>query len=665
MGASKVVEQNRSLSPGSCDADKLAFSNVRPVDVLVDTKADFGQNLVNKSDFQTSPKQSSDYLRHGSRLSKQGTCVESNIVVILSVVFAIIIKLLELFEGVITSMVNVLNQPPMFQSKYSGISKPGFSALSVQDKFPLYSSEAFTEEKPQNFVIVKENSLVFEEVDVNVNDTVDFQDVVSEVIPSDVRLNEIADSRVPLPNNNLSQRDSIVNSVQGSVRSCVPSVLNYFHREVGAEIECNAALYANSCTKPISACVDNGVEEPDSNISLPFVAGSSTLPVSIEGHNIYCLIDSGAAVTAVSAKVWRKYLCHAYPRLDRPDSESVTTVNGSCLTILGKSPMKFVIDSHEFPFEARVIENLSYDVILGRDFLKEFCFKVDFENGSVNFPFEPDPLPFKGVHLNDDSDLTDKAFISSVHASRTFVIPPQSEILVSGELNSLPSAVGINGMIIPKSDLCHRYSVFGASELVSVADDGMIPIRLVNPSFQPVKIYRRTRLADFEEVDQNVATFELNATEKIEEPSNHEQLEKHDYSQLPDLSDSILSTDDKVKFRDLFVKYRDVFALSDSELGRTSLVQHVNNTGDATPIKQMPYRTLPEGKQEIDRQVNNTLERGIIQESVSAWSSPVVLVKKKDGSMRFCVDYRKLNKVTKKDSFPLPLIADTLDSLTL
>ena len=66
-------------------------------------------------------------------------------------------------------MVNVLNRPPMFQSKYSGISKPGFSALSVQDKFPLYSSEAFTEEKPQNFVIVKENSLVFEEVDVNVN----------------------------------------------------------------------------------------------------------------------------------------------------------------------------------------------------------------------------------------------------------------------------------------------------------------------------------------------------------------------------------------------------------------------------------------------------------------------------------------------------------------
>ena len=63
-------------------------------------------------------------------------------------------------------MVNVLNRPPMFQSKNSGTGKPGVSALSVQDKFPLFSSEAFKEEKPQNFVIIKENSLVFEEVDV-------------------------------------------------------------------------------------------------------------------------------------------------------------------------------------------------------------------------------------------------------------------------------------------------------------------------------------------------------------------------------------------------------------------------------------------------------------------------------------------------------------------
>ena len=57
-----------------------------------------------------------------------------------------------------------------------------------------------------------------------------------------------------------------------------------------------------------------------------------------------------------------------------------------------------------------------------------------------------------------------------------------------------------------------------------------------------------------------------------------------------------------------------------------------------------------------------TLKKGIIKESVSPWSSSVVLVKKKDGSYRFCVDFRKVNKVTKVDSFPMSLVADALDS---
>ena len=61
--------------------------------------------------------------------------------------------------------------------------------------------------------------------------------------------------------------------------------------------------------------------------------------------------------------------------------------------------------------------------------------------------------------------------------------------------------------------------------------------------------------------------------------------------------------------------------------------------------------------------MDEMLEKGIIQESVSHWSSLAVLVKKKDGSYRFCVDFRKVNKVTKVDSFPMPLVADALDSL--
>ena len=86
------------------------------------------------------------------------------------------------------------------------------------------------------------------------------------------------------------------------------------------------------------------------------------------------------------------------------------------------------------------------------------------------------------------------------------------------------------------------------------------------------------------------------------------ELRHHDYSDLPDLSDSIMNDDDRIRFRELFPCYRDVFALAEEQLGKTSLVQHVIDTGDAMPIKQMLYRASPRCKQEIHRQVDDKKE---------------------------------------------------------
>ena len=106
-----------------------------------------------------------------------------------------------------------------------------------------------------------------------------------------------------------------------------------------------------------------------------------------------------------------------------------------------------------------------------------------------------------------------------------------------------------------------------------------------------------------------------------------------------------------------------IFSKGPQDLGKTSLAKHEINTGDAVPVHQHPRRLPLAQHEEAFKAVEDMQKQGIIEPSVSPWASPVVLVKKKDGSTRFCVDYRKLNDLTKKDSYPLPRIDCTLDEL--
>jgi len=114
----------------------------------------------------------------------------------------------------------------------------------------------------------------------------------------------------------------------------------------------------------------------------------------------------------------------------------------------------------------------------------------------------------------------------------------------------------------------------------------------------------------------------------------------------------------------LLVEYQDVFAAPGGQLGHTNLVQHKIDVGDNSPIKQRPRR-VPLGKKQVcDEELDRLEDEGIIEPSNSPWSSPVVLVTKKDGSVRFCVDYRKLNEITVKDAYPIPKIEDCIDTLS-
>lgn len=118
-----------------------------------------------------------------------------------------------------------------------------------------------------------------------------------------------------------------------------------------------------------------------------------------------------------------------------------------------------------------------------------------------------------------------------------------------------------------------------------------------------------------------------------------------------------------LQLRQIVTDHSTVFAVEDSELTQTSLVEDEIDTGDAKPIRQKA-RNVPLGaREELKKILDNLLDRGIIEHSKSEWASSVVLVRKKDGSIGLCVECRQLNKCTKHDAYPLPGIDAMLQSL--
>ena len=105
------------------------------------------------------------------------------------------------------------------------------------------------------------------------------------------------------------------------------------------------------------------------------------------------------------------------------------------------------------------------------------------------------------------------------------------------------------------------------------------------------------------------------------------------------------------------------FATGPDDLGFCNLLPHDIDTGDAIPIKQSPRRPPLSALEAEDEILDEMLRAKVIEPSMSPWSSPVCMVKKKDGTYRYCIDYRRVNAVTRKDAFPVPHVKDALDSL--
>ena len=350
------------------------------------------------------------------------------------------------------------------------------------------------------------------------------------------------------------------------------------------------------------------------------------------------------------------------------------------MNILGQlnTVVKFSNSKVTYASDFLVSDNIQYECVLGWDFINRH--KLSFHTGPGKGYFlvgrhgktsirdkEPTTANLAGVtHSRVSRSSTDRLLCQSTFQSNAVVallessiIPPRTEMILAGKLAK--SANSKIGMIEPRSGtISDARQGFSLARVVVKPDQHrVVPLRVINMSQNPIELVAGENLADFCPLVESCSTTshlpDVDVCGAVEC-----NLSKTFIDKVNAVIDTSLTSDDRKRVQRLLCKYSDVF---DETLSHTTITTHKINTGTSPPIKQAPRRLPYAHRDEAKRQIDDMLEQGVIRPSTSAWSSPIILVKKKSGELRFCVDYRKLNSVTVGHAHPLPRIDDILDSL--
>ncbi|GBM48424.1 Retrovirus-related Pol polyprotein from transposon 412 [Araneus ventricosus] len=335
------------------------------------------------------------------------------------------------------------------------------------------------------------------------------------------------------------------------------------------------------------------------------------------------LVDTGANVTLLRtdlAQKLKEQLIYTAPNI------SLKTATGEKTEIRGKLDASIECGSRKFHHRIYVAD-ITDPCILGLDFLQKFNFTVDLEKNEIRTGGEEIPLFSASVQHSKSC---------SVLVKKRTIIPARSECLIQG----IPEVPGqFRYAVTDFHSQVPQKGVLVAATLVDLEREA-IPVRVLNLNNKPKILDKGDVIATCEPVVDIVA--------RPQEFSGEQHLQ----STLENLQ--ILNEEQRIAVRKLLNEFQDLFSICDADVGRCNMTQHRINTGDHPPIKQYPRRLPLARKEEAEHLVKEMVDNGIIEESSGPWASPIVLVKKKDGSTRFCVDYRKLNEITKKDSYPLP-----------
>ena len=385
--------------------------------------------------------------------------------------------------------------------------------------------------------------------------------------------------------------------------------------------------------------------------------------IALNDIEIRCLLDTGAQVSTITESFYRRHASILGNFVDITDILRVSAANGGNIPYIGYIECDLRALEHTF-------KDMGFLIVKDPDdnTLKQRKRKVPGVIGSNIFRGMRDvcssikKLPEKWGHiltLYEEMNATEISYKSNIRIpnDQTVIIPAGTIKMIEAQARPAPKGHVLDCIVEENTTLTMPNGFQLASAVVSVRQDGRIPVQICNYSNTNIKLKPKTMIGcamTQNDSAHDKETAEVNS-QTVCPVTNNDYLGKMDVGSL--------TSEQQLQLKDVISKYSDTLSKGEDDIGFCNKIEHQIPTADDVPIR-VPHRRIPPNQwSEVREYLQNALKMGVIRESSSPYAAPVVIVPKKNGKLRICVDYRGLNAKTRKDAYPLPRIEEALDAL--
>lgn len=426
--------------------------------------------------------------------------------------------------------------------------------------------------------------------------------------------------------------------------------------------------------EPILSEEQNG--STDQSIDVSKIIGTCpTVNVKMNGISINCLLDSGSQVSTITESCFSNVFLQMQDLQDCSSYFKLTAANGLAIPMCGMLIVSIELcgqiydDVHVLVVKDSLNTNMrerKEDVpgILGCNVLDLLLKAIQLSNITLSSEIQAAVNVYSEENAVLQKDVL--SFVKTV--GKNVCIPANCSVTLCGTTRQTFGK--LNVLVEPIQCPCFPDVI--VMPTFATLHEGRVHFEVANTGSRDIWFRHPTRIAKISIATELVPELNLTLEQIQDESQLNITMSKKQYSDIDhfdslpfqtNMGDVRLTETERSQVLSLFVKFQDVFSRNSNDLGSTSLVEHRIITTDEIPIRRPDRPVPPQLVPKVKKVLHDWLQSGVIKDSDSSYASQMVIVTKKSGEIRICIDFRGLNAKTIKDAFPLPRIDDCIDSL--